>query len=184
MQPGMRARYIIRAVMGLDDLVIVVHDQGDAAPDTCRHDSRHDIPAVHVRRFPNEELLRIHMHRIDGVRILVIRGTRDRRAESYHNVVRSSAHDGVRDVELLRDKHVLTPSEMHAVEPHIGDAVEAVEAQRYAFTGFGRSVERAPIPPLPPLVFREPQDVVTDIRIVVNDPGAHEVELHVAGNLR
>ena len=159
------------------------HAQLDAAPQPCAHQTGHDVPSVHVRRLADiDRFLGREITQAEHAEQMVLRRRHDRADDHLHRIF-ASLLDQVRDVEAALDQHVGRAAGVLAVDPDVGQAVDAAEPQlgTLSLRKF-RSGEAARVAPLMSFPRAQLIDIGPDHR-VVDQAGGEQVELDIARNL-
>lgn len=156
------------------------HAQLDAAPQPGAHQTGHDVPSVHVRRLADiDRFLGREITQAEHPEQMVLRRGHDRADYHLHRIF-ASLLDQVRDVEAALDQHVGRAAGVLAVDPDVGQAVDAAEPQLGTLSLRElRSGEAARVAPLMPFPRAQLIDIGPDHR-VGDQAGGEQVELDIA----
>ena len=149
-------------------------------PQARRHDSRHDVPAIHAGRLADADRFPVVLvgvrPRIDRQLAALENGGVDGHGEG----VLALAQQAV-ERELVGDQHVGGGAETLTVEPDRGERIDAVEDQHRPARPRRRS-EGVAIPPLMRLVGAQQIDVVGVVEVGGQSARRDQVELDIARN--
>ena len=103
----------------------------------------------------------------------------------YHlKRVGTSLHDGISHVVSMFDQHIVSRSDMNAIEPDLSKAVNAAEKQPEPFSLiYIRCLERLGIAPLEAFPFSETINVAACHRIV-SKASRNQVQFNISRNYR
>lgn len=177
------AAHLLRGVVYVLDARGRTHLQHHGPPDAGRDGARGDVPPVHVGRLAHVEVLVVGDHRVAGRWVGVGPRRADHRSEAHGELVGPAGAQQPGDVEGVLDEHVGRLAHDLVIEPHRGQAVQAVEDQAQLLPGgVRRRREARGVPPLTPLHLAQAPDLVGE-EDIGQKPGAHEVQLDVARHL-
>nr|WP_166462027.1 hypothetical protein [Agromyces protaetiae] len=163
--------------------------EADRLPDARRQVVGAPVPAEAVGGLPHVRVRLVVRARERPARPLVGVGARPRRVEAHDELVLAVA-ERARDVEAVLEVLVLGAADDDAVEPQLGERVEALGDELDALGGPVRVVARRsrPLERAPVLPHRMPDPALGELAEphvgVVDEPRTQQVEVYLAGHGR
>ena len=176
---GVLAVQVVRPDEDVVYPVLSLFEDIAGSPYTARDRARHDVPAVHMRGFTDEERIEAGGLMRAGDRNLVFPRGDDGGGDVDDDLVLALFQ--VRSAKLKGDEHIVGLSDEFSVDEDVRDSVDALEDEegvliRLVFKGESARVDEVQVLEL--LVFNRvaPEERVAD------EPGTLEIELKVSGN--